>query len=182
MTSTPHRLTAVDLVTYTPGLAVLLVDAVDDGASVGFLAPLTVDGAAEWWAGQAGSIRGNRTILWATADASGVTGTVQLRLTPLPTGRNRATIAKLLVHRRARNNGVARQLLSTAEQFAIEAGITLLTLDTETGSLAETLYKKSGWIESGTIPAYAADPSGVLRSTTILYKELSSSRPPTSST
>ena len=172
MTSTPRRLSAVDLVTYTPGLAALLVDAVEDGASVGFLAPLAIDGAAEWWAGQAGSIRGNRTILWATADASGVTGTVQLHLAPLPNSRNRASIAKLLVHRRARNNGVARRLLSAAEQFATESGITLLTLDTETGSPAETLYKKTGWTESGTIPAYAADPSGTLRSTTILYKEL----------
>ncbi|OPC82541.1 GNAT family N-acetyltransferase [Embleya scabrispora] len=170
--TTPVRLSAIDLVTYTPGLAALLVDAVDDGAGVGFLSPLPIDAAAEWWATQAVEIRNNRIIVWATSDSEGVTGTIQLRFAGMPNSRHRAAISKLLVHRRARGNGIARELLSTAEQFAAASGRSLLTLDTQTGSGAERLYKRAGWIESGAIPSYAADASGVLRSTTIFHKHL----------
>ncbi|MGC0419315.1 GNAT family N-acetyltransferase [Embleya sp. AB8] len=170
--TTPVRLSAIDLVTYTPGLAALLVDAVEDGAGVGFLAPLPIDAAAEWWAAQGAEIRSNRVIVWATSDHQGVTGTIQLRFAGMPNSRHRATIAKLLVHRRARGNGLARELLATAEQFAAASGRSLLTLDTQTGSDAERLYKRAGWVESGAIPSYAADPSGVLRSTTIFHKHL----------
>ncbi|WP_406297058.1 GNAT family N-acetyltransferase [Embleya sp. NBC_00888] len=170
--TTPVRLSAIDLVTYTPGLAALLVDAVEDGAGVGFLAPLPIDAAAEWWAAQGAEIRSNRTIVWITSDHEGVTGTIRLRLAGMPDSRHRAAVVGLLVHRRARGNGLARELLATAERFAAAAGRSLLTLDAPTGSGAERLYKRAGWIESGAIPAYAADPSGVLRSTTIFHKQL----------
>ncbi|WP_406285765.1 GNAT family N-acetyltransferase [Embleya sp. NBC_00896] len=169
---TPVRISAIDLVTYTPGLAALLVDAVDDGAGVGFLAPLPIDAAAEWWAGQAADIRNNRTIVWVTADHEGVTGTIQLRPATMPDSRHRAAIAKLLVHRRARGNGLARRLLATAEGFAGASGRTLLHLDTRTGSAAERFCKRAGWTESGSIPGYATDPSGVLQATTIFHKNL----------
>ncbi|MYW03881.1 GNAT family N-acetyltransferase [Streptomyces sp. SID3343] len=170
--TTPVRLAAIDLVTHTPSLAELLVDAVDDGASVGFLAPLAVDEAAEWWATQTAAIRSNRTVIWATQDATGITGTIQLQPAFTPNGRHRAELTKLLVHRRARGNGLARELLSTAEQFAAASGRTLLTLDTRSGSAAERLYKNAGWTESGTIPDYAADPAGRLQPTTLFHKHL----------
>ncbi|MEU0935167.1 MULTISPECIES: GNAT family N-acetyltransferase [unclassified Embleya] len=170
--TTPVRLSAIDLVTYTPGLAALLVDAVEDGAGVGFLAPLPIDAAAEWWAAQGTEIRSNRTAVWVTADHEGVTGTIQLRFAGMPDSRHRASVFGLLVHRRARGNGIARELLSTAEQFAAAAGRSLLTLDARTGSDAERLYKSAGWVESGAIPAYAADPSGVLRTSTLFHKYL----------
>jgi ribosomal protein S18 acetylase RimI-like enzyme len=170
--TTPVRLAAIDLVTHTPSLAELLVDAVDDGASVGFLAPLAVDEAAEWWATQTAAIRNNRTVIWATLDATGITGTIQLRPASAPNGRHRAELTKLLVHRRARGNGLARELLATAEHFAAASGRTLLTLDTQSGSAAERLYKNAGWTESGTIPDYAADPTGRLQPTTLFHKHV----------
>jgi hypothetical protein len=61
-------------------------------------------------------------------------------------------------------------LLATAERAAAAAGVTLLHLDTETDSPAESLYRSAGWTRVGAIPDYAATPLGALHPTTIFYK------------
>ncbi|MFI2370417.1 GNAT family N-acetyltransferase [Streptomyces sp. NPDC018833] len=168
------RLCAADLPAAAPGLGALLVDAVDDGASVGFPSSLTAGEAAAWWTHLAPALTEGRTAVWAAHDGGRLVGTVQLRCETSPNGTHRAEIAKLLVHRDARGRGVARRLLATAEEFARSSGRTLLMLDTQTGSTAERLYRSAGWIPLGTVPDYAADPSGVLRSTTFFHKSLRS--------
>ncbi|MFD6944576.1 hypothetical protein ACFWC8_16685, partial [Streptomyces roseolus] len=65
-----------------------------------------------------------------------------------------------------------RRLLAAAEAHAAATGLTLLVLDTQTGSPAERLYRGAGWTAAGTVPEYAADPAGVLRPTTLYYKLL----------
>lgn len=48
--------------------------------------------------------------------------------------------------------------------------------DTETGSPAETVYKKLGFVELGKIPGYGISPDsgpGDLRDETFFYKHLS---------
>lgn len=77
-----------------------------------------------------------------------------------------------MVHRDARGQGLGRTLLTTAEEAAVTAGVTLLHLDTETDSLAERLYGSAGWTRAGVIPDYAASPDGVLRPTTMYYKHV----------
>ncbi|UYQ63676.1 GNAT family N-acetyltransferase [Streptomyces peucetius] len=166
------RLTAGDLPAAAPALAALLLDAVDDGASVGFTASLTSEQAAAWWASLAPALTDGRVVLWAAHDGDRLIGTVQLGCETSPNGRHRAEIAKLLVHRAARGRGTARRLLSTAEEFARTDGRTLLMLDTQTGSAAEKLYRTAGWTPLGTVPDYAADPSGTLRPTTFFHKSL----------
>ncbi|TXS56315.1 GNAT family N-acetyltransferase [Streptomyces sp. t39] len=170
---TVRRLTAEALPEAAHGLGALLADAVDDGASVGFLAPLTADRAAAWWSGLAPALADGTVAAWTAHDAGRVVGTVQLRSETSPNGTHRAEVAKLLVHRDARGRGTARMLLATAEHFARGAGRTLLLLDTRTGSAAERLYRSAGWTPVGTVPDYAADPSGVLRPTTFFHKVLS---------
>lgn len=166
------RLTAADLPAAAPGLAALLLDAVDDGASVGFTASLTSEQATAWWTSLAPDLTGERVILWAAHDGERLIGTVQLRCETSPNGRHRAEIAKLLVHRAARGRGIARRLLTTAEESARAGGRTLLMLDTQTGSAAEHLYRSAGWTPLGTVSDYAADPSGALRPTTFFHKSL----------
>lgn len=166
------RLTAEELPTAAPALAALLLDAVDDGASVGFTASLTADQAAAWWTTLAHDLADGRVALWAAHDGDRLIGTVQLRCETSPNGRHRAEIAKLLVHRAARGRGTARRLLTTAEEFARTGGRTLLMLDTQTGSAAEKLYRTAGWTPLGTVSDYAADPSGTLRPTTFFHKSL----------
>ncbi|WP_407652793.1 GNAT family N-acetyltransferase [Amycolatopsis cynarae] len=102
-----------------------------------------------------------------------IVGTIGLRLTAYPTGRHRAEVSKLLVHSDARGQGLGRALLAHAEREAAAREHTLLFLDTETGSVAEGLYRRDGWTPVGTIPGFAHSPGGTLRPTTIFYKHLS---------
>ena len=46
--------------------------------------------------------------------------------------------------------------------------------DTESGTLAEDMYRKFGFVEVGKIPAFAKSPAGGLRSETFFYKHLAS--------
>ncbi len=163
---------AARLLEMTGALADLLVDTVDGGASVGFLAPLDHAAAVAWWTERCAAVAAGRLTVWTASEEPGrVLGTVSLALpADKPNSAHRAELVKLMVHRSARGKGLGRRLLAVAEQAAAGEGITLLHLDTETGSPAEHLYRTSGWTEVGAIPDYAADPAGVLRPTTIYYK------------
>ncbi|MGK9462633.1 N-acetyltransferase family protein [Streptomyces sp. G6] len=154
------------------GLAALLADTVAGGASVGFLAPLGHEEAAAWWRGRAAAVAAGRLAVWVAREDERVTGTVSLALPDVPNGRHRAELVKLMVSREARGRGVGRTLLATAEEAAAAAGITLLHLDTESGSPAEHLYRSAGWTRTGTIPDYAAGPGGALRPTTLYFKQV----------
>ncbi|RST17792.1 GNAT family N-acetyltransferase [Streptomyces sp. WAC05374] len=155
------------------GLALLLRDAVDGGASVGFLAPLGHAEAAAWWRGVARQATEGVRSVWAAYGPGGaLSGVITLVRASMPNQPHRGDIAKLLVHRDARGRGLGSRLLAAAEAGAREEGLTLLVLDTETGSAAEGLYRKAGWTRAGTIPDYALDPSGTPHPTTYYYKRL----------
>ncbi|MES9506255.1 GNAT family N-acetyltransferase [Streptomyces sp. NPDC000609] len=165
-----------ELVTYADELAALLVDTVNGGSSVGFLAPLERDEAAAWWRERAGAVDAGHLQVWIARDAERVTGTIGLVRAPLPNARHRAEVTKLMVRPSARGRGLGRSLLDAVERSAAEAGVTLLVLDTESGSPAERLYRSAGWTECGSIPEYAGDPAGVLKPTTLYYKPLGPAR------
>ncbi|NIH81579.1 GNAT family N-acetyltransferase [Amycolatopsis viridis] len=164
------RLSAAGFTAAVPALGEVLADCTNGGASVGFLAPLGTAESTAWWAELAGDVAEGRVLVWAAWDGPRLVGTVQLRPARLPNAPHRAELAKLLVHRDARGRGLGRALLAEAERAARAAGITLLVLDTETGSPAERLYRSAGWTEAGTVPGYAADPGGTLKPTTFFYK------------
>ena len=102
----------------------------------------------------------------------GIVGTVQLLLAQPENQPHRADLAKMIVHRRARRRGIGAALMMAAEEVARECGKTLLVLDTWTGSDAERLYARLGWIRVGEIPGYALMARGGLRGTTVYYREL----------
>lgn len=158
--------------TAVKGLADVLVDAVADGASLGFLQPFDHEEAAAWWHARQPAVDAGTLRVWTAETSDGIVGTVSLALEPKANGRHRAEIVKLMVHRTARGRGLARRLLSTAEQAAQEAGVTLLLLDTETDSTADRLYATNGWTRFGKVPSYAADPAGALQDCSFFYKEL----------
>ncbi|MEV5321527.1 GNAT family N-acetyltransferase [Streptomyces sp. NPDC052687] len=166
------RLGSADIRAHAEGLAALLADTVAGGASVGFLAPMDTADALAWWHERAAAVACGQAAVWAAADGDRVLGTVSLAFPDKPNSRHRAEVVKLMVHRDVRGRGLGRTLLTTAEAAAAAAGITLLHLDTETGSPAEHLYRSAGWTRVGVIPDYAADPAGALRGTTIYYKHL----------
>jgi GNAT superfamily N-acetyltransferase len=85
---------------------------------------------------------------------------------------HRADLAKMLVHRRARRQGLAERLMRAAEDAARDAGRTLLVLDTVTGGDAERLYARLGWERVGSIPDYALLPQGGHCATTVFYRRV----------
>ncbi|MFJ5271714.1 GNAT family N-acetyltransferase [Streptomyces sp. NPDC088358] len=166
------RLSAAEVLAQVEELAGLLTDTVDDGASVGFLAPLDRASAVAWWEGRAAAVSAGHLAVWVARGADRVLGTVGLAFPDKPNSRHRAELVKLMVHPDGRGRGLGRTLLTTAERAAAAAGLTLLHLDTETGSPAETLYLSAGWTRLGAIPDYATTPSGELRATTVFYKRV----------
>ncbi|MCX4967911.1 GNAT family N-acetyltransferase [Streptomyces sp. NBC_00654] len=170
-----------ELVTYADELAALLVETVEEGSSVGFLAPLDRDVAAAWWRERAAAVDAGALRVWIARDGERVAGTVSLVRAALPNARHRAEVAKLMVRPSARGRGVGRSLLAAVEEWAAGSGVTLLVLDTESGSSAERLYRAAGWTECGSVPGYAADPSGVLKPTTYYYREIGSPVSPSTS-
>ncbi|MFE4914363.1 GNAT family N-acetyltransferase [Streptomyces sp. NPDC056652] len=150
----------------------LLIDTVAGGASIGFLGPLDPAAATAWWRAQIPAVRAGRLSVQVSRDSGRITGTVGVVFADKPNARHRAEIVKLMVHRDARGKGLGRTLLGAGERAAAERGVTLLLLDTETGSPADTLYRSAGWTEIGVVPGHAADPAGTLRPTTFFYKRL----------
>jgi len=115
--------------------------------------------------------RGDR-ILLAAYDGSKLVGTVQVITATPPNQPHRGDVAKLLVLRSARGQGVAALLMQRAEEHAREAGKSLLVLDTVTGGDAERLYQRLGWTKVGVIPNYALFPDGRFCDTTVFWKAL----------
>jgi GNAT superfamily N-acetyltransferase len=154
------------------GLADLLIDAVASGASVSFLEPLAPARAAAFWRRVGDDVAAGKRALLVAEDDAGIVGTVQLVLDLPENQPHRADLAKMLVHRRVRRRGLGAALMEAAEQMARDCGRTLLVLDTFTGSDAERLYARLGWIRVGEIPGYALSSPGEYGATTVFYKEL----------
>ena len=153
------------------GLAELLIDCVEGGASVSFMHPLPLAKAVDFWRGVAAAVAEDKRALLVARDATGVAGTVQLILEQPENQPHRADLSKMLVHRRARRRGLGAALLRAAEHLAQEYGKSLLVLDTASGD-AERLYAKLGWQRCGVIPGYALWPRGGLCDTTYFYRTL----------
>ena len=154
------------------GLSEVLIDCVEGGASVSFMQPMTRAKAAAFWQRTAASlVRGELRLLVATDATGTIVGTVQVLLDQPENQPHRGAIAKMLVHRRARRQGVGAALLGEAERLAYILGKTLLVLDTASGD-AERLYARQGWQYCGEIPDYALWPGGGPCATKIFYKYL----------
>jgi GNAT superfamily N-acetyltransferase len=167
---TIRRLIALDE-TAIAGLAAVLADCVEGGASVSFMSPLTEARAASFWREQVGDVATGERIIFVAEDAEGIAGTVQVVAAGSENQPHRADIAKMLVHRRARNMGAGARLMRAAEDAARVAGKTVLVLDTASPE-AERIYLKLGWVFAGEIPDYALLPQGGLCATRLYYRKL----------
>jgi GNAT superfamily N-acetyltransferase len=148
-----RRAETIDRSDIISGLTDVLMDCVEGGASVGFMQPLPRAQAEKFWRGLAYDVAlGRRIILVAEDEDGAIVGTVQAILHQPDNQPHRADIAKMLVHRKLRRQGLATLLMKAIE--------------------SERLYTKLGWQLSGHIPDYALWPNGGLCSTSIFYKQL----------
>ena len=175
MSATPsigiRRLSAVDE-RQVDELVDLLIDCVEGGASASFMHPLAPATARAFWTKVADGVAAGERALLVAEDAAGIVGTVQLVIAQPENQPHRADLVKLLVHHRARRQGLGERLMRAAEQLARDCDKTLLVLDTVPGSDAERLYDRLGWVRVGTIPDFALLPFGGLAPTTVFYRRV----------
>jgi GNAT superfamily N-acetyltransferase len=153
-------------------LALVLVDCVEGGASVSFMAPFTQEQGLAFFRKVANSVVAGDTVLLAAKLDGKIIGTVQLGLDTPPNQPHRADVKKMLVHRSARGRGVGADLMARVEEEARKLGRWLLVLDTVPGDNGYRLYRRAGWTESGIIPDYAMFPDGRLCDTALFWKRL----------
>ncbi|MDX9910825.1 MAG: GNAT family N-acetyltransferase [Phycisphaerales bacterium] len=158
-------------------LAGLLIDAVESGAAVSFVTPLSDRDARAWWSGALRGLHARGVVLTARADDR-IVGCVMLAPAWAPNQPQRAEVCKLLVHRAHRRSGLGRGLMHAVEDAARRQGFRLLTLDAKRGGAAEALYRSLGWTYVGCIPDFAVDTDGVTpHDAVIYYKHLGGSAP-----
>jgi len=149
-------------------LSELMISVVDDGASVGFLSPISKEEATQYWK----DVLQPGVTLWIAQSNGLVVGTVQLQLAMKPNASHRAEVAKLMVHPGYRRRGIAYLLMKHLENKALDKGISLLVLDTRAGDSSNKLYKSMDYKEVGRIPRYSKSSNGELDDTVIYYKEI----------
>jgi GNAT superfamily N-acetyltransferase len=157
-----------------PDLAVLLVDAVESGASVSFLHGLDQSRAEAWWRGRAGDVAAGTLVMVVARDGERIVGCAGLVAAKSENSNHRAEVIKVLVLRSHRRQGIASALLAALETEALERGRWLLTLDAVAGGGPEALYRASGWQVLGVVPDFAVSTAGKLEPCVFMWKRVTS--------
>lgn len=156
-----------------PDLIELLIDAVHSGVSVGFLPPLELETAAEYWDGVFDGLHSADNYLLAIRDAeSKIIASIQLACSTKKTATHRAEGRRLLVHTKHRRQGLGFRLMKELDVIAQSRGRSLLVINTRKGDPSEQLHYKVGYQKAGEIPHWARSANGNLHTTVILYKHL----------
>ncbi|KHF38912.1 GNAT family N-acetyltransferase [Halalkalibacter okhensis] len=147
-------------------LSELLIQVVEDGASIGFLSPLQTVDAEIYWS----NLLNSDLLLFVAKMNNKIVGSVQLQLCRKQNGKHRAEIGKLMTHPDYRRKGIGRSLMNKAEEQAKHENRSLLVLDTREGDPSNLLYSSIGFNQVGIIPNYAKSGDGKLHSTVYYYK------------
>lgn len=155
-------------------LAGLLHACVEEGASINFIHPYSLEDAKRFWAKKVLPRVGDQELTVLVAEQAGlIVGSVQLDCDTPPNQVHRADIKKLLVDPAFQRRGIGRRLMNEIEAVARRFGRTLLTLDTRSGDKGEPLYLSLGYIAAGIIPNYSRDAvADRLDAATFMYKPL----------
>ncbi|HZH58736.1 MAG TPA: N-acetyltransferase [Metabacillus sp.] len=161
-----NRITSTDK--WINGLSELMIKVVEDGASIGFLPPLSFSEAKAYWK----DVGEDDALLFIATVNDIVVGSVQLQLSSKPNALHRAEIAKLMTHPNFRRKGIGRSLMEVAEEMALQEKRSLLVLDTREGDPSNFLYSSLGYTQAGRIPNYAISSNGDFDATIFYYKHL----------
>jgi GNAT superfamily N-acetyltransferase len=166
-------LTAENVDATLPELAVLLIDAVESGASIGYMLPYEPADIHSYWQGVAAAVKADRKWLVVARLGDGsLVGTAQIEPAGKANGRHRAEVQKVIVTSRLHKHGIGKKLMTEVETYARNKGRTLLLLDTRANDAGERLYTACGWTCFGVVPAYAYSPDGSIEGTAFYFKQL----------
>lgn len=155
-----------------PAFASLLFDAVSNGASINFMRGFSLAEAEDYWRRQVEAFAGGDRLWLVAEDGDEVVGMVMCLLAWQPNQPFRGEVSKMLVHSSRRRQGIGALLMLAVEAAALDAGRTLLVLDTAAGGAGERLYRRMGWIPFGTVPGFAYNTEGQPEAATFFYKRL----------
>ena len=155
-------------------LTALMQEAVSLGASIGYTDAIEqVDSMHRYWQCQSDAIAQDEVLFYCARIEQTLVGVIGLEPCVKPNGTHRGEIFKLLVGQAWRRQGIAKQLMYTAVDSAIQMGLKLLVLDTRTEDFTVAFYQALGWIVAGEIPYYAQSTSGEYQATTLMFRDLS---------
>lgn len=161
---------ASDIGEVVPALTHLLADAVQAGASIGFVWPVDVVEVSQYWDGVRDAVlHGHKHLLVVFDEHDTLVGTAQLEPAGKANGRHRAEVQKVIVAVDQRQRGIGRLMMHEIDARARMYQRTLLVLDTRVGDAGERLYQALGWHKVGEIPGYAISPDLQSRDSTALY-------------
>jgi GNAT superfamily N-acetyltransferase len=163
---------AVELETLAPALADLLEEAVNGGASLGFIAPLSHRASVDYWDGVRTELMEDSRLLFGAWLDRRLIGTAQLALPRWQNARHRGEVQKVLVASAARGIGAGGALMHALHAVARRSGRSLLILGARRADPAERFYKRLGYREAGAIPGYSLDAAGKRHDNVMLYREL----------
>ncbi len=157
---------------YLDDLVLLLTDAVENGASIGFLPPVSEQEAKNYWLKtQEDLFSYNRQVL-AIRNEDRLVGSIQIETSPKADALHRCKVEKLMVLSDVQNSGFATTLIEGAERVAASMQKQLIYLETRSEDDASHLFIKMGYTVAGEIPNYARSANGQLEATTFFYKEV----------
>jgi acetyltransferase len=154
-----------------PDLVSLLQETVNNGASLGFLAPLGETEALAYWEAVLAKL-GPDLAVWIAEEAGRVVGTFQMGRETRANGRHRAQMGKAMVRISSRGQGINAKLMALAEAHARHVGLKLLLLGSEVGTVAAGIVLRDGWTLLGRIPDYAVGPDGRMHALAYFFKQL----------
>lgn len=165
-------LNAATLPIYYRELATLLLDSIASGAPVGYQRSLAREEAESIFYRLRNALDKGEVLLWIARDEQGLVGFVKLEPGLEAGALNRAVIKSLLVHRRARRQGVGKKLIAALEKAALINHRGLLSLEVQAGTPAEAFYRAQGYRCLGELPDYACSQDGFYHPAAIYYKRL----------
>jgi GNAT superfamily N-acetyltransferase len=153
-------------------LVALLREAVESGAAVGFLPPLTEKEARLYWHRVMERLPTGETLLLGAREGALLVGCAQLEMEQQPNGRHRAAARMLLVNQPFRRRGIGRALMRALEKEARNRGRTMLTTETRKGEPYEALCRQLHYQRLGSIPRFARGPGASLEDYVFYFREL----------
>lgn len=167
-----RQVSAIELEPQLAALVDLLWDAVDAGASLGFLPPLADDEARAYWRSLLPELERGSRVLLAAFVGERLVGSVQLALSPWPSSPYRAEVQKLFVTTSLKGRGIGKLLLRSVHEAARQRGRSLLILNARLGDPAERFYRGQGYRQAGIIPGYSLGAAGERCDNLIMYREI----------
>ena len=147
-------------------------DTVNGGSPLGFMPPITLEEARDYWISVGPELASGARLLVVVFHEGLAVASAQLALSKRANSPHRAVIEKVFTTPAARGRGIGTTLTEGVEQVGLQNGRTLLQLNTRHASQAQRWYERLGYVEVGVIPGWTIGPNGERYDHVEMYKEL----------